>query len=54
MKTVFYILVTGLLFTGCTEFGFEPAGSPPKTSYEKNVKTVKDNLAHQQSMALND
>ncbi len=53
MRTLFSLLMLSLLFTGCTNYSFQPQDTAPQTEYDKMVKSQQQALTEQQNAVLN-
>jgi hypothetical protein len=53
MKMLLLTIVSGVFFTGCTHFTFEPEGTAPKTELDQTIQNQENVMAEQENAALN-
>jgi len=53
MRIFFYFIVILGLFTGCTNYTFEPKNKAPQNEHEKLVQAQQHALQEQQNSVLN-
>jgi hypothetical protein len=53
MRTLFSLLLLSTLFTGCTNYSFEPQNTAPQNEHDKIVKSQQQALTEQQNSVLN-
>jgi hypothetical protein len=54
LKQLASAITLALFMAGCSEFTFQPEGTPPKTEHDKLVRAQQEALAQQQETTLNE